>query len=127
MTNVDLIRSVYEAYQRRDFAYVFSRIGPDPEIVQTTELPWGGVHRGVEGAQAFFAKIAEHVDALPQAETFIPAGDDVAVVGRLKGKAKKTGAEIDIPIVHVWTVRDGKFVKFQAWIDTPAMREAVGL
>jgi ketosteroid isomerase-like protein len=125
MTNVELIRSVYAAYERRDFAYVFARVGSDLEIVQTTDLPWGGVHRGVEGAQAFFAKIAEHVDALPHAETLIPAGDDVAVVGRLRGKAKKSGAEIDIPIVHVWTVRDGKFVKFQAWIDTPTMRAAI--
>jgi ketosteroid isomerase-like protein len=127
MTNIELIQSVYDAYHRRDFAYVFARIAPDLEIIQTTELPWGGVHKGPDGAQKFFAKIAEHVDALPTPELFIPAGDDVAVVGRLRGTAKKTGSFIDIPIVHVWTIRDGKFARFQAWIDTPAMREALGL
>lgn len=125
MTNLELIQSVYDAYQRRDFAFVFSRIDPEAEIIQTTELPWGGVHRGLAGAQAFFSTIQEHIEALPIAEKFIAAGDDVAVMGRLRGKAKKTGAPLDIDIVHVWTIRNGKFVKFQAWIDTPAMLEAL--
>jgi ketosteroid isomerase-like protein len=125
MTNVELIQSVYDAYQRRDFAYVFARIDPEAEIIQTTELPWGGVHKGLAGAQAFFTKIGEHVEALPFAENFIAAGDDVAVIGRLRGKTKKTGAPLDIDIVHVWTIRDGKFVRFHAWIDTPAMLKAL--
>lgn len=49
------------------------------------------------------------------------------MIGHLRGVVKKTGTPIDVPIVHVWTVRNGKFVRFQAWIDTPAMRTAIGL
>jgi uncharacterized protein len=126
MTNVDLVRGAYEAYARGDAASVFALMDPEGEMIQTPELPWGGVHKGHEGACKFLGTIAEHVDALPHADYFIPAGEDVAVVGRLKGKARKTEAPLDIPIVHVWTVRNGKFVRFHAWIDTPVMLKALG-
>jgi ketosteroid isomerase-like protein len=35
------------------------------------------------------------------------------------------GAPFDIPEVHVWELRDGKVVGFRAYIDTPAMLEAL--
>ena len=35
------------------------------------------------------------------------------------------GAAFDVAIAHVWTVRDGRVSRFEAYIDTPAMREAL--
>jgi ketosteroid isomerase-like protein len=32
-----------------------------------------------------------------------------------------------VAIAHVWTVLDGRVSRFEAYIDTPAMREALGL
>jgi ketosteroid isomerase-like protein len=58
--------------------------------------------------------------------TYIPAGNDVAVVGKLRGTARASGKRIDLDIVHVWTVRDGRLLRFAAYIDTPAMLEALG-
>lgn len=124
--NVELVRRGYEAYARRDVAAVMALLDPGIEVVQTTLLPWGGVHRGLEGAQTFFRLLAEHTDAMPEPLAYIPAGSDVAVVGRLRGTARASGKPIDIDIVHVWTVREGRLVRFAAYIDTPAMLEALG-
>jgi len=62
---------------------------------------------------------------LPEPEIYVPAGDDVAVYGRLKGRAKTSGAAIDLPIVHVWTMQLGRATRFAAFIDTPAMLKAL--
>ena len=123
---VELVRRGYEAYARGDFAAVMALLDPELELVQTELLPWGGHHKGVAGAQTFFGLIAEHTDAIPEPTAFIPAGNDVAVVGRLRGHARASGKPIDLDIVHVWTLRDGRAVRFAAWIDTPKMLEALG-
>lgn len=122
---LDLVRRAYAAYAAGDVATVFTLLHPEVEIVQTPLLPWGGTYRGVAGAQAFFRSLWEHTAATPEPETFIPAGEDVVVVGRLRGQARATGASIDLAVAHVWTVRDGRVLRFAAYIDTPAMLAAL--
>ncbi|SNT30154.1 hypothetical protein SAMN06265795_12330 [Noviherbaspirillum humi] len=126
MQPIDIVREGYARYERRDFAGVFQLLSSDVEFSQTETLPWGGVHRGHEGARDFFARLNQHTDATPRPITYVPAGDDVAVIGRLTGTARATGRPIDLDIVHVWTVKAGKIVRFAAYIDTPAMRQALG-
>ncbi|MEI9813292.1 MAG: nuclear transport factor 2 family protein [Acidobacteriota bacterium] len=124
-SNIELVKRAYGAYAKGDFGTAFSLFDHEIEIIQTPDLPWGGKHIGFQGAKAFFSKIAEYIDAQPHPETYIPAGDDIAVVGRLQGKTRKTNRPIDIAIVHIWTIREGKFTRFQAFIDTPAMLAAL--
>ena len=123
---LDVVRRGYAAYGRRDLPTILALLDPDVELVQTGLLPWGGVHRGLAGAQAFFGRIAQLTDAMPEPHEFIPAGDDVVVVGRLRGTARATGRPIDLSFAHVVTVRGGRFVRFAAYVDTPAMLEALG-
>jgi ketosteroid isomerase-like protein len=124
---LDVIRRAYAAHAAGDLATVFALLHPEVEIVQTPELPWGGCHRGHDGARRFFAALAGWVDAQPRPERWFVAGEDVVACGRLVGRARRDGRPIDLEIVHVWTVRDGQAVRFAAWIDTPAMRRALGL
>ena len=124
--NVELVRRAYKAYARRDLAAVFALLDENLTIRQTPLLPWGGEHHGHAGARNFFQQLAAHTDAEPTPSAYVDAGDEVAVVGRLTGHARNTGRPIDLDIVHVWTVRGGKLVAFSAYIDTPAMLEALG-
>lgn len=123
---LDVVRRGYAAYARRDLPAILALLDPDVELVQTPLLPWGGAHRGSAGAQAFFGRIAQLTDATPEPAAFIPAGDDVVVVGRLRGTARATGRPLDLDFAHVVTVRGGRFVRFAAYIDTPAMLAALG-
>jgi ketosteroid isomerase-like protein len=124
-TALQLVRQAYAAYAARDVAAIFALLHPDVEIVQTPLLPWGGTHRGLDGARAFFRTIGELTAAIPEPSGYISAGDDVVVVGRLRGQARATGAPIDLAIAHVLTVRDGRIARFAAYIDTPAMLAAL--
>jgi ketosteroid isomerase-like protein len=48
----------------------------------------------------------------------------VAVV-RYTGTGKSTGKELDLPVVHVWDVRDGKLARFRQFMDTARFLEVV--
>ena len=124
--NVELIRRGYEAYARRDFAAVFDLLHPEVEIYQTAALPWGGTYRGREQAREFFRRLGEHTEGGPEAEEFIDAGEDVLALGRLRGRVRANGRPFDLAIAHLWTVREGRVVRFAAYIDTPAMLSALG-
>jgi len=95
------------------------------EIMQSTELPWGGHYRGHEGVKNFLTKLTEHLDSQVQVERMIDAGDKVAVVGRTVGKARKTKLEFDLPIVHIWTMCEGQVVRFEPYIDNATMLAAL--
>jgi hypothetical protein len=123
--NIDLIRSGYEAYARGDFQAVFALLHPEVEIRQTELLPWGGTYRGREQAREFFRRLGEHTVGLPEPERFIPAGDEVVAVGRLRGHIRATGREFDLAIAHLWGVSGGRIVRFAAYIDTPGMLSAL--
>lgn len=118
---IDLIKGGYEAHARGDVAGAMAALHPEIEIVQTDVLPWGGVHRGHAGAGTFFRLLAQNLDAKPTPEEYVVAGDQVAVVGRLRGRVRSNGRAFDLRIVHLWTIRDGKVARFEAVIDTPAM------
>jgi len=51
----------------------------------------------------------------------------VVQIGHTRGRVKATGREFDVPETHVWTVEGGKVTRYEAYIDTPKMREALGL
>jgi len=125
MSPLELIQSAYASYDRGDFAAVFALLSPDIEIVQTDLLPWGGTHHGHEGARTFFSLLGQHTEAMPKPEVFVPAGNEVAVYGRLRGTARASGKPIDLAIVHLWTVENDLITRFAAYIDTPAMLEAL--
>jgi ketosteroid isomerase-like protein len=126
-SRIEIVKEAYARYQRGDIPGVFALLSPDIEIRQTTELPWGGIFHGHEGARKFFTLLGQHTAAMPQPEKAFEAGEDVVVIGRLKGTAKSTTAAIDLDIVHVWTVRDGLLIRFCAYIDTPVMKRALGI
>src|SRR4051812_34279737 len=95
LSNVDIVRQGYASYASGDTATIFSLFDPDIEITQTLELPWGGHYKGPEEAKQFFGKIFANVQAMPTPESYISAGEAVAVIGRLRGHAKASGKPID--------------------------------
>jgi ketosteroid isomerase-like protein len=60
-----------------------------------------------------------------EAEEFIDAGNDVVVVARLSGRARRTGAEFDVPSLQVWSLHDGKVSKLRYLVDTAQVIRAI--
>jgi uncharacterized protein len=88
-------------------------------------VPWGGEYEGHDGAFTFLLKLVEHIESQVTTDAMFAAGDHVVQAGRTRGRVLANGATFDVPEVHVWELRDGKVVRFQVYIDTPAMLEAL--
>jgi ketosteroid isomerase-like protein len=120
-----VVQELYDAFGRRDLSKVFSLLSPDIEIVQSEELPWGGLYRGHDGARQFFGKLGSEINSTLDIERLISAEDHVVAVGWTHGTVNATGATYRVPIAHVWRVRDGLVTRTQFFIDNPNMLEAL--
>ena len=123
--NVKVVRRIYEALASRDVPGALALFAPDISLTQSEEVPWGGVHRGHEGAMQFFVTLVQTITSTVVAHEYIDAGDEVVVVGRTQGTVNATGARFDVPVAHVWTIRDGKAIAVRYCIDNPTMRAAL--
>jgi len=127
--NVDLMKSLYEAFDRGDVPTVLAAM--DPGIVwneaenfpYADKNPYVGPNAVLEGV---FARLGGEWDGFSVAlEELLDAGDTVVSLGRYGGAYKKTGTRIHAQFAHVWKLRGGKIVKFQQYTDTLQAAKAV--
>ncbi len=125
--SVEVVRGIYEALGRGDMAGVLGAMADDIKWYEAEGMPYGGVYQGGEAvAQNVFGPVMQDIPNFAvTAEQFIASGDTVAVVARYTGTGKDTGKELDLPVVHVWDVRDGKVVQFRQFADTVKFLEVV--
>ena len=77
------------------------------------------------GIRLKFAKLFQHIDSRVDPKEFVEAGDHVVVIARLHGRVQSNNKQFDMTAVHVWTLRHGKAVRFEVYIDTPKMLKAL--
>ena len=123
--NVELVGRLYDAMAGRDLDTILEIFAPEVEIRQSDELPWGGEFHGLDGLGEFFGKLSENIESRVTHHVMFAAGDRVVQVGRTAGHVKATGVSFDIDEMHLLTIRNGKVIRFEAHIDTPAMLAAL--
>ena len=125
--SVEVVRGTYEAFGRGDVPAVLGAMAADIEWHEAEGMPYGGIyHSGEEVAQNVFGPLVEDVpDFAVTPEQFIASGDTVAVVARYTGTGKATGKALNLPVVHVWDVRDGEIARFRMFADTAKFLEVV--
>jgi|SRR5579884_820885 len=128
MPAVELVRRSYDAFARGDLDAVLADLADDVEWQQAQGLPHGGTYRGRDAVRRNIfdpldAEWWEEFSAEPS--EFLDAGDEIVVLGRYRGRAKGTGKQLDVPFVHVWTVRGGEAVRFRQFLDTRGWVEAL--
>lgn len=124
-SNLEIVQNIYAAYQRRDFAAFYALLDPEIEVRQTRQLPWGGEYCGYDRVRELFKQVAELTETQPIPEEYVESGETIVVVGRLRGRARVTNKPIDLRIVHAWTLRDSRVVRYDAYMDAPKMLDAL--
>ena len=126
--NVELIRDVYEAGNRGDWAALFRIAHPDIEWETDPRLPNAGTYRGREEIQRFYEDQAAPFDrSVIELERLVANGDYVVALVRVRRRLRGSTAEIDLRLGHLWTIRDGKVVRGQAFAERERALEAAGL
>ena len=125
--SIEFVNGVYEAFARGDVPAVLGAFADDIEWYEAEGMPYGGLHHGGEAvAQKVFGPITEDIDGFAVVpEEFICSDGTVAAVVRYTGTGKATGKPLDLPVVHVWDIRDGKLARFRQFIDTVKFAEVV--
>jgi len=112
--NVRLVQEIYDAFRRGDIAAVLNAIDGDAdlEFEGPGVIPWAGRWHGREGWTKFFQTLGANADEITlDMKPFAAQGDHVVSVGRYRARVRQTGRRIDSPLVHLWTIRNGKVVK----------------
>ena len=123
--NVGVVRRSYDAFSRGDFPAVLEMMDPEIEWVDQDSLPWGGAYRGHEAFGQHMQRFGANFEEFRiEPRDFLDAGDRVVVLGRFAGRA--AGGEFDVGLAHVWTLRDGKAVRVESYLDTAKVLEALG-
>ncbi|WP_317204505.1 nuclear transport factor 2 family protein [Janthinobacterium sp.] len=125
--NKQAVMEGYRRFQSGDIRKLLDLYHDDAEWIgpELAFVPFSGAFHGKTGIAQFFAKLDEavHADRFEPAE-FIADGDKVVVTGFASWLAKPTGRRYDSDWVHVFTLRDGKVSRFEAYYDTAATEKA---
>jgi ketosteroid isomerase-like protein len=113
-TPVEVIRSIYEAWRDGRSARGFM----DPEIEYVN--PPDAIEPGTRTGPDTFARFRDAYD-LSRIETheFIETGNDVVVLATVYASGRASGIPVEWNQGYIWTVRDGKAVRFR-WFNTHA-------
>lgn len=127
MPNTDTVRSAYDAFARGDVPAFLGMLDPDIDWTDADGFPYAGTYHGPDAVlQNVIMKLGtewEGYSAVP--DDFVAEGDRVVALGHYSGKYKATGRSFRTHFAHVWTLRDGKAVKFQQYTDTAKVQEAL--
>ncbi|MEX0426919.1 ester cyclase [Nocardioides sp. DS6] len=134
--NAEFARSIYEAWNNRDFDYLTESVAPEGTI---TMMGSGEVFRGPDGVRQYNTMWA---DAFPDGRITIDrviAQDDCVVVeftGRgthtgtmntSAGDIPATGRSATLHFIDVMEVADGKVRTQRSYFDTGALMAQLGL
>jgi uncharacterized protein len=114
-SNTELIRQGYEAFNRGDLDAVLDLFDPAIEIGVLDDGLMAGDFRGHDGFRAMLAENSEMFDAYRnEPEEIIEANDEsIVVVIRSVARGRTSGAQVEGRLAHLWTLRDGKVIRFQ--------------
>jgi len=126
--NIDLLRRVYDAWNREGleaFETLRDCMDPAVESVEPPEFPGGGTYIGVEAWRAAMTHQLEGWDKIQfEPHQFLENDDKVMAATRVLTRGRSTQIETEWVIFHVMTVRQDRIVRFMSCFQrTPALEE----
>ena len=131
--DVELIDLIYEAFGDRKYEEILEHFADDFVWIAADNSPLAdrSPYRGVaEIRTGVFERIAAGFEELRVIadEIFAGEGGRVVVLGYYHGRFRGGDDDFRTQVAHIWTVRDGRAVKFQQYLDTlKVSRDAAAL
>jgi ketosteroid isomerase-like protein len=117
--NATAVRSLYEAFNRRDTATTRELMDPDIEYVNPEDAVERGTRTGFDQYQVALGKVREIFgDAEIEVDRVVESGDRVAAKIRMRVQLDARGFDTIVDQSHLWTFRDGKAVRFEWFTDS---------
>jgi ketosteroid isomerase-like protein len=126
--NSDNLRAFWERWNTSE-APDMSLLDPDVTY-EDTILPdhVGETYRGPEGVARAVARWFEpYAEITISLERIVGEGDWLVSIHRVRTKARHTGIEFESPLAYLWTLREGKVIRFKSFWEPEQALEAAGL
>jgi ketosteroid isomerase-like protein len=79
-------------------------------------FPYSGIYIGLE---------SEWVDYRFTPEDYVASDDKVVAYGSYTGTYKITGKSFAARVAHVWRLKEGKIIKFEQFVDSQHVNDAM--
>ena len=121
---VDWVRRAYDAFARRDWDRIGDLLDPDIDFRTTVEAAAGRA-----GVEAWIRQADDLIeDFVIEIEEVIEAGEDrVVVLVHEHGRGRGSQVRIEQHLAHVWTLRDGRAVALESFVEREEGLAAAGL
>lgn len=120
------------ATNRRDFEAVLARYDPEVEFVPADQLVQLGIAASYRGHDGFLSlwddwdtAWAGHAQWEPR--ELIDLGDRLLILAGMRGTGERSGIDVDMHFAILATLRNGRVIREEHYLDPATALEAVGL
>lgn len=127
--NVQIVRGLYDSFGEGDVPAVLGRMDQGIEwneaenFIYADRNPYVGPQAVLEGVFMRLGSEWEGFTVTP--EDWLDAGDRIVVLGTYSGTHRGTGRRVRAQFAHVWSVREGRVLRFQQYTDTKQFADTV--
>jgi len=127
MTNKEIIQGLYQSFATGDVPAVVARFDEAIAWTEADGFPLAGTYIGPQAVvEKVFMRLGEFSDNWAvEVDRLIADGDTVVADGRYTWNHKETGAPCAVRMAHVWTLANGKAVRFLQHVDSARVRELI--
>jgi hypothetical protein len=123
----DVVRRQYLAAAAGDLEALRATLAPDIEWTETAGFPLGGTYRTPQGVttNVMEALARDWDDWTAHDDRYVVDGENVVVLARYTATNKHTRTPIEVRVAHHFVVRGGLIVRFEQFVDTARVRDAM--
>ena len=123
----DVVRRQYLASAHGDLEALRATLADDVEWTEMAGFPLAGTYRTPHGVtSAVMEQLSKDWDSwTAHDDTYVVDGENVVVLARYTASNLTTGKDINVRVAHHFIVRGGRIVRFEQFVDTAKVRDAM--
>jgi uncharacterized protein len=128
LENVEVVRHIYAVWGEEGSPIPSGLLDPEIEWVNPPEAVEPGTRRGIDAFAAAAESVSETFDGVGvEIDELLDAGNRVVVVATLHGRGRGSGADVERRQGYIWTIRDGKAIRFEWFTSADDALTAAGV
>jgi ketosteroid isomerase-like protein len=126
---VEQLKQTFAGWNSGSREIDYETIDPEVELHTPLSSTQGGPYRGHDGFRDWIADIDEQFETWElRGEEWLPLEDDrLLVLGSIRAKGRGSGLELDQELAWLFTLRNEKMVRYDAFYDQDEGLRAAGL
>jgi ketosteroid isomerase-like protein len=126
--NAHVVARGLEAFARRDIPDWLGCFDPEVEVREDPSVPDAGGYHGHGGLLQWMHVMESNWDEFHvSAERLVESGDDVVALHSVTGRGRESGVEVNGRFASIFTLRDGRVVRWTIFAGWGPALEAAGL